>query len=122
MNQFASARKDHVLQGVRNSRRLNKFSSGDSYGRPSSFSHKLSQIFTGSSGGGTHILGGVKELDEDLEASYGDEKLIEGSDAEESLSPLNRNLSVSAAPGMFQPQAGAKQGEGERPSSVSHQL
>ena len=50
---------------------------------------------------------------------YGDEGIIRGSDREESQSPLNRNLSVSAAIGMPSNPAVAMAGEGDRQSSLS---
>ena len=82
----------------------------------------MNQILTGRSGGGTHILGGVKELDEEMDGSYGDEKIIEGSDRDDSLEPLNLNLTVSANPGLLASQAGVKAGDGERQSSMSLSL
>ena len=116
MSKIATDRKEIALLNARQNRRLGKFGSSDSRGRSGSFGKQLSQIMTGKNAAASLILGGVAEMDEDMEASYDDEKLIEPSD-HDSMSPLNRNLQVSAAP--LVNAAGARAGEGERQSSMS---
>ena len=117
MSSMASDRKEKALLSARQNRKFLKFGASDSRGRSSSFGHKLSQIITGKSAAGSMMLGGVAEMDEEMEATYyDDEKIIEASDRD-SMSPLNRNLQVSAAP-LLNP-AGARAGDGERPSSIS---